>query len=110
NVEQWNTSKVSNMSNLFRTTNIKSLNLTNWDTSNVTNMYEMFHYSAIEELTLGKMFVFKGAPLLPEKNVHPYTGAWVSKDKTYNNNTDFTTNYDGTFPGTYVREKNKTSQ
>ncbi|WP_375270038.1 hypothetical protein DOK67_0001195 [Enterococcus sp. DIV0212c] len=109
NVAQWNTSKVSNMSAVFGSTKIESLNLTNWDTSKATNMSYMFSYSAIEELTLGKNFTFKNATL-PEKNVHPYTGAWISKDKTYNNSADFTKNYDGTYPGTYVREKNKTSQ
>jgi len=47
-LEDLNVSKVENMNNLFRTVNVKELNLSKWDVSNVENMAEMFRYSNVE--------------------------------------------------------------
>ena len=40
-IEYWKTNKVTNMSKLFKNSNINS-NINLWDVSNVTNMNEMF--------------------------------------------------------------------
>ena len=42
NIEDWNTSAVTNMSNLFKGRQKFNENLHFWDTSNVTNMSHMF--------------------------------------------------------------------
>ena len=41
-VRDWDTSSVTNMQNMFRSTVFTELNLSNWDTSNVALMQEMF--------------------------------------------------------------------
>ena len=47
-LEDLNVSKVESMNNLFRTVNVKELNLSKWDVSNVQSMAEMFRYSNVE--------------------------------------------------------------
>jgi len=43
-LSSWDTSKVTNMKNLFREMpNVTSINVNNWNTSNVTNMGIMFY-------------------------------------------------------------------
>jgi len=41
-VTDWDTSNVTNMSNLFRNIDAKNLDVSNWDVGNVTNMNNMF--------------------------------------------------------------------
>ena len=54
NIEQWDTSNVTNMRSMFRDcNNLTSLDLSNFDTGNVTNMGDMFCFcKALTELDL----------------------------------------------------------
>ena len=42
-IEHWNTSSVTDMSNLFNNARVFNKNISNWNTSNVTNMSHMFY-------------------------------------------------------------------
>ncbi|KRM16094.1 hypothetical protein FD31_GL000769 [Companilactobacillus nantensis DSM 16982] len=54
NISDWNTSKVTNMGSMFRsTTGIKTLDLSRWNTSNVTTYYLMFNNArALESIDI----------------------------------------------------------
>ena len=54
NLSNWDTYNVTNMRNLFGySTNLKELDLSNFDTSNVTDMMEMFYWdSSLETLNI----------------------------------------------------------
>ena len=113
-VSQWNTSNVTDMTAVFSRTNLTELDLTNWDTSKVQNSYDMFLYSGIKKLTLGSKTKFINYPALSniDQSSGVYTGRWeridpVSPQSFYNGSGDFMSNYDGSFPGTYVWEKTK---
>ena len=114
NVSKWNTSNVTNMATAFFKTNLTELDLTNWDTSKVQNSSSMFVFSGIKKLTLGSKTKFNNDPNLPDidQSSGVYTGRWeridpVSPQSFYNGSNDFMSNYDGSFPGTYVWEKTK---
>ncbi|EHD1395372.1 BspA family leucine-rich repeat surface protein [Listeria monocytogenes] len=51
-VSNFDTSNVTNMQNMFWTSAVTSLDLSNWDTINVTNMMGMFFRSAVTSLDL----------------------------------------------------------
>ena len=113
-VSQWNTSNVTDMSAAFMSLNLTELDLTNWDTSKVQNSSSMFVFSGIKKLTLGSKTKFNNDPHLPDINRSSgvYTGRWeridpVSPQSFYNGSDAFMSNYDGSFPGTYVWEKTK---
>ena len=66
-----NTSKVTNMSNMFQRCSAPSLDLSSFDTSNVTTMYAMFEGSKATSLDLSSFntdkvtdmrFMFRGSP------------------------------------------------
>ena len=42
NINNWNTSNVTNMNSLFKNKNTFNSNISNWNTAKVTNMYQMF--------------------------------------------------------------------
>ena len=114
NVSKWNTSNVTNMATAFFKTNLTELDLTNWDTSKVQYSYDMFLLSGIKKLTLGSKTKFNNDPNLPDIDQFygVYTGRWeridpVSPQSFYNRSNAFMSNYDGSFPGTYVWEKTK---
>ncbi|WP_430597931.1 BspA family leucine-rich repeat surface protein [Enterococcus sp. AZ177] len=111
-VSKWDTSKVKLMSQMFYSTGITKLDVSNWNTSNVRYMANMFP-KYLEELTLGKEFHFKGETGMVENVKAPYSGRWIQPNEgetsviTYATTAEFTQNYDGSQPGTYVREQTK---
>ena len=46
-ISNWNTSNVTNMSNMFRDNYGTSIPIGSWDVSNVVHMYMMFAYSVL---------------------------------------------------------------
>ena len=108
----WNTSKVTNMSRMFNLTrSLTQLNLSSWDTSSVTNMSQMFSNTNLKSLTLGEKSLFSAATQLPAiQATDGYTGGWKLEPDTedlgirYASSSEFMTNYDGRFPGTYTWE------
>ncbi|MGG5305308.1 hypothetical protein IGK16_002979 [Enterococcus pernyi] len=108
----WNTSKVTNMSRMFNLTrSLTQLNLSSWDTSSVTNMSQMFSNTNLKSLTLGEKSLFSAATQLPViQQIDGYTGGWKLEPGTedlgirYASSSEFMTNYDGRFPGTYSWE------
>ena len=107
----FDTSNVTDMDHMFANSELTSLDLTNWDTSKVQNSYRMFFYTGIKKLTLGSKTKFNDSPELPhiDQSSGVYTGRWeridpVSPQSFYNGSNDFMSNYDGSFPGTYVWE------
>lgn len=112
-LSDWDTSMVTKMNYMFNTSNsLNSLNLSNWDTSKVTSMVGMFNNtSKLDTIHLGNKTLLHPNVGLGEKTSHPYTGKWVKTDSdssspvTYNSSLELITNYDGSQPGTYTREK-----
>ena len=112
----FDTSNVTDMDHMFANSELTSLDLTNWDTSKVQNSSSMFVFSGIKKLTLGSKTKLNSDASLPyidrfSDGVY-YTGRWeridpVSPQSFYNDSNDFMSNYDGSFPGTYVWEKTK---
>ncbi len=108
----WNTSKVTNMSRMFHLArSLTQLNLSSWDTSSVTNMSQMFSNTNLKSLTLGEKSFFSAATQLPAiQQIDGYTGGWKLEPGTenlgirYASSSEFMTNYDGRFPGTYTWE------
>ena len=114
NVSKWNTSNVTNMATAFFETNLTELDLTNWDTSKVQNYSGMLYCPGIKKLTLGYKTKLNREAMLPDIDLSSgiYTGRWeridpVSPQSFYNRSNAFMSNYDGSFPGTYVWEKTK---
>ncbi|WP_434399244.1 BspA family leucine-rich repeat surface protein [Sphingobacterium spiritivorum] len=71
NIGDWNTSNITNMSQMFARTYLFNQNIGNWNTSNVTNMVEMFTTSLIFNQNIGNWdtskvtdmnFMFGNAP------------------------------------------------
>ena len=58
-IEDWNTSKVTDMSKLFYDYNNFNEDISKWDTSNVTNMYFMFEDVKSFNQPIGKWNVSK---------------------------------------------------
>lgn len=108
----WDTSKVTNMSRMFHLTrSLTQLNLSSWDTSSVTNMSQMFSNTNLKSLTLGEKSLFSAATQLPAiQQIDGYTDGWKLEPGTedlgirYASSSEFMTNYDGRFPGTYTWE------
>ncbi|WP_301356998.1 BspA family leucine-rich repeat surface protein [Enterococcus spodopteracolus] len=108
----WNTSKVTNMSRMFHLArSLTQLNLSSWDTSSVTNMSQMFSNTNLKSLTLREKSFFSAATQLPAiQQIDGYTGGWKLEPGTenlgirYASSSEFMTNYDGRFPGTYTWE------
>nr|WP_086331123.1 Ig-like domain-containing protein [Enterococcus sp. 4G2_DIV0659]OTO07980.1 hypothetical protein A5880_002250 [Enterococcus sp. 4G2_DIV0659] len=113
NVSNWDTSQVTDMHHMFNNANkLESLDVSNWNTLSVKYTHSMFP-NYLEQLKLGKNIRFNGDTGLKEVRTFPYSGRWVGPDgKTnptiiYQTSKEFTQNYDGSKPGTYVRERTK---
>ncbi|WP_425306391.1 BspA family leucine-rich repeat surface protein, partial [Enterococcus moraviensis] len=109
-VSEWNTSKVTNMYRLFGDTSLKKLDLSSWEMAAVRDTDRIFP-KYLEELTLAKEFRFKGDTGLTENTKAPYSGRWIHKNEgtspavIQSTTKEFTQNYDGSYSGTYIREK-----
>ena len=55
-IGNWDSSKVINMSSMFKDTDLESLDLSKWDTSKVTNMSSMFENCSVTDLSLSYGF------------------------------------------------------
>lgn len=110
-LSKWNTSNVTDMGYMFyEATSLQQLNVSNWDTSKVTNMNSMFLHALVDQITLGSKSLFKSNVYLEERTSIPYTGFWMNnkdKDVYYKSSEEFMTNYNGSNPGTYIREIKK---
>ncbi|MEZ0005649.1 surface protein [Flavobacterium sp. 28YEA47A] len=53
NIGNWNTSNITNMSQMFSRTYLFNQNIGNWNTGNVTNMSEMFNSSSVFNQNIG---------------------------------------------------------
>lgn len=112
NVKNWNTSKVILMGWMFAgASNLTSLDIRSWETLKVTDMSLMFNATVkLDTIHLGSNFKFLKNNYLPEKKGTPYTGKWVNKENSsivMESSNDFAARYDGTQPGTYIREELK---
>ncbi|MDF4035866.1 BspA family leucine-rich repeat surface protein [Staphylococcus aureus] len=128
-VSNWDTSNVQYMGWMFKdASSLTNLDVSNWDTSSIAydnpipeeigmelTMNQMFEGTNLQSITLGPASIFDhttGLPLIVE--TEEYTGAWEriepeSPMSLYMNSDEFMINYDGTKPGTYVRQKNRTN-
>ena len=112
-LSSFDASKVTTMSNMFKgMTSLKKLNIKNFNTvANTVDVSNMFADSTnLSELTLGENFRdadYKSA--LHEIEVNDsYMEEWINKeDPSINMGTSskFMKNYDGSHPGTYLKEK-----
>lgn len=59
NIEWWDTSRVTDMSNLFYQNPFFNTDITNWDVSNVTDMNKMFTDASVFNQPIGKWNVSK---------------------------------------------------
>ncbi|MBO0472944.1 hypothetical protein IGL98_000775 [Enterococcus sp. DIV0840] len=109
-VSKWNVSNVKTMLRLFwNAKSLTTLDISNWDTSKNAYISSIFSYTtSLDTLILGKNCLLKGFGL-PERKNKIYTGKWILvshyTQNSYSSSQDLMTNYDGTKPGKYVREK-----
>lgn len=95
--------------------NLKALDVSNWNTKNKDTQSIFDRTGSLASLTLGENSIFSSNAALP--NALPntnsdYTGRWIKVDpelpiSNYPSSTDLMSLYDGTRPGTYIREKAK---
>lgn len=112
NLESFDTSKVTIMYNMFENAaSLETLDISSFDTRNA-NVDSMFvSASSLEELKLGVNFRFNRHSALVGTVDTIYTGRWVGPKESgasvvsYPTNTLFMGLYNGSVPGTYVREK-----
>ena len=116
NVSGWNTSNVTSMQAMFLSAPVKELNLSSWDTGRVSNTSMMFSGTSLNTLVLGEKSIFRSRTSLGlvDTTTGVYSGAWErispqNPTSLYENSTSFMANYDGSAPGTYVWQKNKTN-
>ncbi|MGX7137894.1 BspA family leucine-rich repeat surface protein, partial [Enterococcus silesiacus] len=108
-VSNWDTNKVTSMIRMFYSQSLTSLDLSKWNTTAVEYADDMFPYY-LEELTMGKEFRFDGKTGIREKKDAQFSGYWIGPSGTRQTLSEFTEliqNYDGSQPGTYVREQTK---
>lgn len=116
----YNTSKVTNMSETFKgMTSLKNLNisgfdLTGGDSEHYIKCRQMLEGTNLDTLTLGKNSYIIDRNIfedynLPEKKNNEFSGKWILKDSnpthSYDSSKSLYLNYDGTHPGTYIRER-----
>ncbi|WP_291292092.1 BspA family leucine-rich repeat surface protein [Enterococcus sp.] len=117
----WDTRLVTDMRSFVHHSGIEALNVSGFDTSAVTNFRGMFDGATnLKELTLGEKSIFyKPGDLwsvvnLPDVPItERFTGRWILRESinwetdliAYNTSYEFISNYDGSYPGTYVWEE-----
>jgi surface protein len=112
----FDTSNVTNMSNMFSNmTSLNSLNLDSFNTNNVTDMSGMFSNSDnLNELSLGANTRIHNSGLTAispslDSDGNYNTGGWNLDSNSVSNyftsSQDFMENFDGTYPGKYVRTR-----
>lgn len=115
-LSSFNTVNVRDMSNMFSNmTSLNSLNLNSFNTSNVTDMSGMFSNSDnLSELSLGANTRIHNSGLTalsPSLDIdgNYNTGGWNLDSNSVSNyfisSQDFMENFDGTYPGKYVRTR-----
>ncbi|MGX7151123.1 M6 family metalloprotease domain-containing protein, partial [Enterococcus ureasiticus] len=114
NLNDWDTSRVSNFIYTFSgATKVDTLDLSNWNMRNISNAYGIFErMEALDTIILGPDSVFRSksgqsnALKLPGKTTEPYTGYWHGPSDTEKPTEIYNlTDYDGSRPGKYEREK-----
>lgn len=108
NVTTWNTTNVKTMSFMFQgVSELKSLDLSNWDTSNVSTNSGMFMGATnLIEIKLGSRSIFQdNIGVLPD--LEGYRSNWLglTTGEAYASFSDLISNYDGSSPDTFLREK-----
>lgn len=117
----WDTRLVTDMRSFVHNSGIETLNVSGFDTSAVTNFRGMFEGATnLKELTLGEKSIFyKPGDLwsvvnLPDVPItERFTGRWILRESinwgndliAYNTSYEFISNYDGSYPGTYIWEE-----
>jgi surface protein len=117
----WDTRLVTDMRSFVHHSGIEALNVSGFDTSAVTNFRGMFDGATnLKELTLGEKSIFyKPGDLwsvvnLPDVPItERFTGRWILRESidwetdliAYNTSYEFISNYDGSYPGTYIWEE-----
>ncbi|MBL1227577.1 BspA family leucine-rich repeat surface protein [Enterococcus sp. BWR-S5] len=106
-VRHFDTKKVGYMDSMFAgCDSLTSLDVSSFDTSNVRSYYmkNIFNAANLDSLTLGEKSKFWETNL-PEKAESPYTGRWLGPDNAaHDSSSSLMEGYDGSQPGTYVRE------
>ncbi|MEI5990207.1 hypothetical protein A5881_001700 [Enterococcus termitis] len=100
-ISQWDTSNVTQSQIMFEDVPLALLDISGWDT---TNLSDLGFLRSPDTLVLGEKSILKKLGL-PEKIEYPYTGRWISDAQVYESHADLIDNYDGSKPGTYVRER-----
>lgn len=107
-VSHWNVSNVTNMSLMFSgVSSLKSIDLSNWNTRNALMTMGMFRNTlCLTEITLGMDTIFK-QDIMIDSIIEEYSSRLIGKNtgKIYVSSFDLVTNYDGTNPDTFVKEK-----
>ena len=108
-LRSFDTSQVDRMEGMFyEAHNLEYLDISSFDTSKVTDMDLMFcNNRALYTIVMGEKSILNERVTLPQMKPNAiYTGGWTRDDgsKRYDTSLDFTKNYDGSNPGTYIRE------
>lgn len=117
----WDTRSVTDMRNFVYNSGIEALDVSGFDTRAVTNLRGMFDgANNLKELTLGEKSIFYmpddfwSVANLPDVPItERYTGRWVLRESleweadliAYDTSYEFISNYDGSYPGTYIWEE-----
>ncbi|MFT0132781.1 BspA family leucine-rich repeat surface protein [Candidatus Enterenecus avicola] len=109
NLSNWNISGAETTAIMFFNSQVKELDLSNWDTSTISNMQGMFGLcSNLRRLRLGSRSRFSSTTQLPNITAsNDYTGRWILEENpeiVFLDSFTFMTEYDGSFPGTYIWE------
>lgn len=110
NAENLNVDEVTSMNLMFSgLSKLTSINLSTWNTRNVSESLGMFGSTReLKEITLGPDSIFP-QNIMVDSTMEGYTSRLVGTNtgKIYQSSFDLITNYDGTAPDTFVREKIK---
>lgn len=109
-------STTSNLNSTYRmlvgNSKLKQIDLSGLDTTSVTNMREMLSgLDRLSSITLGSQTILNSTCDLPDiEKTNNYTGNWIQALSPYEGmgtSRQLTSNYDGSFPGKYIKEKNE---
>lgn len=109
-------STTSNLKSTYRmligNSKLKQIDLSGLDTTSVTDMREMLSgLDRLSSITLGSQTILNSTCDLPDiEKANNYTGNWIqalSPYKGMGTSSQLTSNYDGSFPGKYIKEKNE---
>jgi surface protein len=116
-LSSFNTSNVTNMISMFSgMSGLTSLDLSSFNTSNVTHGANIFSNVPLEEITLGEKSIFNWTntglkEVTPgfDSEGHYNTGGWnlvsENQENYFSSSADFMSNFNGSYPGTYVRTR-----